>query len=602
MTFPTAKSLNLACYTCDGTGGKPNGILFHAQRPMTLQTLGSVAAGVMLFTSSTSGHRNIIGANSSGVAYPGIQLQDNAGYYGQTCDGTVWLAAYTMTPAMTGSEGDGVTPGGWTILCHFIPIANDVSSSTVSVGADMDAGGSVVCSGARNALNPANDCCAFFLDLQDVTGTTWQPSVTITDSTSTAAEPRINATDSSGETPRFFTIWAGVSNSQQSSYGTVSSLPVPYTGFTASTTLGTSSSDSVDLNGPGGIMQPLNFLSNPPLFRAGTLSSQSIANNSAVAVTMPSHADVDSYSGWAASTYTVQQPGLYLCHGVVPFSADSTGSRRVGLKINGGTTYWGPGYNAASAGETIATKTQIFSLQAGDTVQLMTEQNSGGSLALANGDQSRMFMAWAAQEGSVSSLWTPPDTSFRWAAGTPGGSLPSLFTQHVGNDLSFLMQRPYLMAYQASAQSGFTNNTWNTVTMDTVAGIIHSDLGDNYGGWAPGSSNKYVAQVAGWYLCVAEAFSTFPSLTTSPSIRVALLTTTSGGVTPSASPDRYQEMLPSLSASTWQPGATAVGLYYLAAGESVTVQINGESYTSTTWGTSVGTGVNSHLEIAWISN
>src|SRR5580693_7621559 len=133
---------------------------------------------------------------------------------------------------------------------------------------------------------------------------------------------------------------------------------------------------------------------NPPLFRGHLLSSQSITNNSATAVTLGGTADVDNYGGWTASTYTVQRAGLYLCHGVVPFSANSTGTRRCGLKINGGTTYWGPGYAAIVAGETIATKTQIFSLQANDTVQLICEQNSGGSLALAVGDQARMFCTW----------------------------------------------------------------------------------------------------------------------------------------------------------------------------------------------------------------
>ncbi len=58
-------------------------------------------------------------------------------------------------------------------------------------------------------------------------------------------------------------------------------------------------------------------------------------------------------------------------------------------------------------------------------------------------------------------------------------------------------------------------------------------------------------------------------------------------------------MFPSLA--TYQPGATAVALYYLLAGESVTPQIYGQSYTSTTWGTQVATGVNSSLALIWIS-
>ena len=388
-----------------------------------------------------------------------------------------------------------------------------------------------------------------------------------------------------------------MSNAQQASYGTPA-LPAPYTGpYASATTVGTSGSDDVDLNGANGIQDPVNFLLSPPLFRGHLLSSQSIANNSAVAVTLGGTADVDNYSGWTASTYTVQRAGLYLCHGVVPFSANSTGTRRCGLKINGGTTYWGPGYAAIVAGETIATKTQIFSLQANDTVQLICEQNSGGSLALAVGDQARIFMTWLCIDGVPGTLWTPPDTSFRWAAGTPGTSLPGLMQEHLANDLNFLVNRPYLMAYQTQTQSGLANNSWNTIVMDTVAGIIHSDNGDNYSGWTSGSSNEYVAQVAGWYLVVAEMVSTFPT-GSAQSLRAGILTSTSGGRTPSASPDRWQELFP--SQASWEPAATVCGLYFLEVGESVTPQMYAQNYGGT-WGTATNTGVASHIELVWIS-
>lgn len=594
----TAKSLNTALYTTTGDLNAPTGILWHAQRYITLEVLSSLAAGgLMLFTGSTTGTRNIIGAGNSGVSNPGIALVDNAGYYGETSDAAFWQCAYTFKPAIPGGVGDGVTAGGWTILCHFITVANGGSSTIDGIGADMDAGGTVVCSGARQKLNFANDACAFFLDLQNVTGKVWQPSVNIIDSASGSSEPRVNSTDSSGETPRFFTIWAGISTNA-SGYGTPA-LPAPYTGpYTSATTVGTSGSDTVDLNGTNGIQDPVNFLMNPPLFRGHLLSSQSITNNSATAVTLSGTADVDNYSGWVASTYTVQRAGLYLCHGVVPFAANSTGTRRCGLKINGGTTYWGPGYAAIVAGETIATKTQVFSLQANDTVQLICEQNSGGSLALAVGDQSRIFMTWLCIDGVPSTLWTPPDTTFRWTSGTPGTSLPGLMQTHLANDLNFLVNRPYLMAYQTQPQSGFADNSWNTVVLDTLAGIIHSDNGDNYSGWTSGSSNEYVAQVAGWYLVVMEVVSTFPS-GSAQSLRAGILTSTSGGRTPSSTPDRYQELFP--SQSSWEPQATAVGLYYLEVGESITPQIYAQNYGGT-FGTATNAGVASHIEVCWVSN
>lgn len=593
-----SKSLNLALYTENGLLNAPQGILLMAQRPLSLEVVGE-AGLVMTFSSSPTGARTNI--SQAGVNVPGVTVVDTAGYYGQSTDGVYWAATYTFTPVVVGTRGDGTTPGGWTIVCHFMPIQNNVSTTTEAIGADLDEGGSFLVSGARQKLAEQNDACAFFLDLQNATGVTFQPSVLIVDSSSTVAIPRFNGTDSSGETPRFFTVWAGISDfGVLPSYGQPA-IPAPYAGpYTSATTVGTTGTPTVDVNGVNGIVGPVNFLANPPMFRANETSSASVFNNVASIVTLGGTADVDNYGGWSTPTYTIQRAGLYLAHGVVPFSSNSTGTRRAGIQVNGGTVYWGPGYAAPAAGATIATKTQIFSFQAGDTVSLMCEQNSGGSLALASSDQSRMFLTWLGLEGTPSTLWTPPDPSFRWTAGTPGTSLPGLFQTHLANDLGFLCNRPYLMAYQTSTQSGFANNSWNTVTMNVVAGILHSDTGDNYSGWTTGASNNYAAVAAGWYLVVGEFFATFPSTTTSPSLRAGIVTTTSGGRTPSASPDRYQELFP--SAGTYPPGATVCALYYLAEGESITPQVFGQSYTSTTWGTQTGTAVNSHLEMIWLSN
>ena len=99
---------------------------------------------------------------------------------------------------------------------------------------------------------------------------------------------------------------------------------------------------------------------------------------------------------------------------------------------------------------------------------------------------------------------------------------------------------------------------------------------------------------------VGEFFATYPSTTTSPSLRAGILTTTSGGRTPGSSPDRYQELFPSTSA--YPPAATVCALYYLSEGESITPQVYGQSYTGGTWGTQETTGINSHLEMIWLSN
>lgn len=596
-TFPTAKSLNLALYTVDGTLNKPQAILWHTLRYLTFEVIGARGSAISFSSAPTGGTRSIIG--SSGATDPGVTVLDAAGYYGESSDGTYWIAGYTFTPAIAGGIGDGVNPGGLTVICHFIPVV--VNSTTDAVGADLEGSGSLLNSGSRQrppGSTGAFDCVPFYLDLAETSGTKLQPAVLVVDSASAATTPDINETDSSGVTPRFFTMWAGVGQGLSASYGTPA-LPVPFTGYTSATTIGTTGSDDVDLNGANGIAGPANFLANPPLYRNALFSSQSIPNNTATKVTLNSTA-IDNYLGYTSSnsTYTVQRAGLYLAHGNVPFAANTGGHRNVGITING-TTYWGPGYQATVAGTVIATKTQIFSLQAGDTVTLEVAQDQGGSLALSSADVTRIFMTWLGTEGVPSTLWTPPDTSFRWQSGTPGTELPDLMQQHLANDLSFLMNRPYLLSYQTQAQSGFLNGGIEVVVMDTAAGIVHSDTGDNYSGFNT-TTSQYTAQVAGWYLAVCEAFATYAGTPTTASLRVGFQAPTSGGRTPSASVDWYQQMFP--TNTTYPPGGTAVGLYYLAVGETIRPMIQGQSYTSGSWGTVAATSTASHFELCWVSN
>ena len=477
----TAKSLNLALYTIDGTLNKPQGILLHAQRPMSFEVIGAAGA-LLLFTSAPTGHRNII--SQSGDTEPAVTILDSAGYYGQSTDGVYWFSGYVFTPAVIGTNGDGSTPGGWTIVCHFMPIQTGVSTTTDGIGADLDESGTVVCSGARQKINYQNSGCAFFLDLQNSTGKTFQPSVNDRGLDVHCGDPALQrhrflradppVLDRVGRDQRLRPVPR--LRPARPPRPVCGALHLGYDNRHDRLRRRGRERRQRDRRAGELPVQPAAVPGEPdrPARRSATTRRP--------AVSLGSSADVDNYCGWTASTYTIQRAGLYLTHGIVPFTANSTGTRRCGIQVNGGTTYWGPGYAAIIAGETIASKTQIFSFQAGDTIQLMCEQNSGGSLALATGDECRMFVAWLGLEGTPSTLWTPPDTSFRWQAGTAGTDLPDLFQAHLANDLGFLCNRPYLMAYQTGAQTGFADGSWNTVVLDTVAGIIHSDTGDNYSG------------------------------------------------------------------------------------------------------------------------
>jgi hypothetical protein len=196
----------------------------------------------------------------------------------------------------------------------------------------------------------------------------------------------------------------------------------------------------------------------------------------------------------------------------------------------------------------------------------------------------------AAQAGSQQP--SPPNLAFRYAAGTPGSQVASVFTSHLAADLGFLAWRPYLMAYQSNSQS-VSNATATQVTMNQVTGIAHGDYGDNYGGWNAGSS-WYVAQKAGWYLAVAEVFAAVPTGAVAPMVQAQFQ------ISPSPGADAYEyHVVTSTAADGTIPGATALGYYYLRPGDTIYPLIYTFNFPSSS--TFVTAGHQSHMEVVFIS-
>ena len=187
--------------------------------------------------------------------------------------------------------------------------------------------------------------------------------------------------------------------------------------------------------------------------------------------------------------------------------------------------------------------------------------------------------------------FTPPLTSFHWFAGLPATDLLAYLNEHLGNDLNFLVNRPYFTGYQKTAQTGLTNGSWYAVTIDTPGGLVHGNPGDNYGGWSS-SSNSYVAQQPGWYLVIAEVYASVPTAATG-FLSAGINCPSSGGVNPTTGPDQYQTVFFPTDSGTIYPGAFAMGMYYLAVGESVQPMIR-----ATNWGGSWGTAVKTSPAVA----
>jgi hypothetical protein len=195
--------------------------------------------------------------------------------------------------------------------------------------------------------------------------------------------------------------------------------------------------------------------------------------------------------------------------------------------------------------------------------------------------------------------WTPPDTGFRWPAGTPGGSVAALLNQHITNDLSFLIQRPYLLTHQNTQQAGLANGTFQIITPDSVTGEIHAAPGDSYGGWTSGAANKYVAVVPGFYLVVAGYYETSMA-SLGQCVACVGYFIGSGTAQGSPSPDQFQSQASTSANATALPGAEAVGIYYLDAGDFIQPQYQQQNG-GATFSTSTTPGHKSRFSAVWIS-
>lgn len=371
---------------------------------------------------------------------------------------------------------------------------------------------------------------------------------------------------------------------------------------------------SAIMNGPTGSQQALALLNNPPTLRAAQGLTTSIPNNSATAVTFSNapyiNPGIDSYNAYNTATgvYTAPLNGYYLAMATMPFTNNSTGVRYAGFSVNAGgtvTTYQGPAYSAVTAANaTSACAFRVLDLHANDTISATAFQNSGGALALSAqspGLLSRFGLMYLCPYTNAGVLaFTPPNTAFHWFAGIPPAQLAAFLNQHLGNDINFLLNKPMFSGYQASAQTGFVNGTWNTVTIDTITGLLHGSGGDNYGGWNA-SLNAYVARQPGWYLVLSEVYASLPTLATGY-VAAGIKCSSSGGIVPTTSPDQYQTVFfPQTSGPV--SGAAAVGCYFLNAGEYVQPMIKATGWTAGTWGTAVGTSpsVNSQFTVIWVA-
>lgn len=577
--YVTATLLDNDLYLAAGMLPAANGIRFHARRPIYKSVNGASSSN-----SVPNGGWEEMYDNSGGNQISSV-IADTPGVFGAWYDPDV---AGTISLAQLVAGGGTLTsPGGLAVMIGYALWPSAGGGGDFFAGLGHVGGSSADVMGSGQAAVSGHTTCAYVLDVVDSASQQWctfgQNNSGSTQSTVTTA----NA-DGSGLASRLLAHWVSV---YPANGYTVTAAPAPLATWTLSTAV-----TSAFLNGNTGLRDVLRILNMPPLVRAIATGTQGLTGGSAAAVTVGT-TTYDTYSGMSSSTYTVPFNGIYLCHGYVTCQ-NFNGNIQAGIRVNG-TDYWGPVAPMPSSGESSGSKTQVFSLNAGDTVALSALASANATIS--SNHPARLVITYLGAQGAPSTLPTAPDTSYRWTAGqnspnagfTPPQTLVQLFNAHIANDLLFLTQRPYLLAYQSTAQSGIADGTPVALSLNQVKGIVHGDAGDPYSGWNSGT-NTYVAQRPGWYLCVMEGFMASPSLTTKPSVLANF------GPSPHGTDtwDRYQQQ--SFITGHAGSGAAAISYYYLRTGDSITPAIGTFDSTNTTNSTTVGSGFNSHFEAVWL--
>lgn len=582
----TATAMNQDLYTfTPGNNHTPNGILFHSNPPLVMSNMRTAVTGGQ--PSSAAGTYNLMSLTG------------------------FWRAAID-TSCLFGTGGDLMGPGA---AGHFLPTVKASAGAAGSVGGNYLAwcvsafgattnnggsgaalfyGGVFNVAGGQQQSSTTRDNAGYALDIVNVTtgsGSTIGPGGWCADASLGSFAYKVAPADHMGDTCHFGTLWSG----PLTNLGVTvpSSLPVPTTGYGPASVI-----TSAGMNG-NNLAAPLAFLNNPPQLRAAAALTTPLTSGVVTALVINS-VTLDNWAGFNTGTgqYTVPVSGVYLVHVSLTGPAPTSGNMQAGVVINGTLNLWGPAYQNAGNGNTRPQMVRLLDLNAGDTVAAIVQTSANQSLGSAQ--PCRLVMRWmAALAGSNGSVtWTPPQTNYRWQAGTPGSQLPALFQSHLANDLSFLLQRPYLLAYQSTQQTGLAQNTFQIVTMNTLGGRVHASAGDNYGGWTSGAANQYAAKVPGWYLCIASYIQALPSATPAHCL-AAVGYFQSGGANQGSAAQQWGQHVRTTTTGLL-PGAEEIGLFYLRAGDFVQPQYQQQDG-GATFSTGTGAGLESSFGCVWVS-
>lgn len=587
--YVTAEYLNTDLYSYVPFNNHfPNGLLFHSMTPM--MHAWADAAGLV-----------VTSAGGGGAA---TNLSDTGtnSHWGQTaCTESLYVGSNgpyqgKFLPRVQGADSGPVTAGGGNYLVYSQICWQPQTNTTGYAGASLSSFVSAPeVHGATQLPSTVRQNMPWCFDLVEAASQVsntidFQPEALCQDSSANNFG-LVSNSNASGAPARAGYMWCGVGgkNSPPLVNGTVPPGP----------TLGWATASSANLQ--GGLRNPLWFLNNRPQLRTSAAQvSGAVPTNTNVILQWASD-DYDNYTNYNASThqYTVPMDGVYLCYTMVEFNGSIAQQLRTGFQINGSLNLFGPSYSTSSGAHLArAQSIRLLDLRHNDTVAAICSVTGAAASTTGNGKMVLVWMGTLATSGTPLTF-NPPDIQFRWPAGAPGSSaLMQYFNEHAGQDLGFLLQRPYALAYQTTAQSGLANNTIQAISCQNNTGRVHASFGDNYGGWSGPSNYRYVAQVPGWYLAVGGVFQGFSGTTPYvPSYGFTCLNSVGANI------GNYTVHQKSSSATSGinVEGAEGLLFVYLYTGDSLYPtyqQLDGAGTFSTTVSTA---GCESHFGLVWVS-
>lgn len=127
-----------------------------------------------------------------------------------------------------------------------------------------------------------------------------------------------------------------------------------------------------------------------PMARVYNSTAFSVANTTFTAITFNSERyDIGACHSTSSNTSRLTVPsgggGVYIIGGCASFAANATGIRQLSIRVNGTTDIWAVSDTSVTAsGAANLALTTDYRLAAGDYVELVAYQSSGGNLNVSN--------------------------------------------------------------------------------------------------------------------------------------------------------------------------------------------------------------------------